>query len=301
MGILRTPAERFSRLPDFEFAPHFLDFDVVRIARVDEGSGPPILMLHGELTWSFLFRKCIPPLVAAGYRCIAADLPGFGRSDKPIDVGWYSFERHVDAIATLLRVLDLHDVTLVLHDWGGPIGMQIATGETGDRIARIVAVDTWPLTGDYDPGEVWLAFRDTIVKRKPVPCGKLVRIGCWTAPSRDIVDGYDAPFPDHTYQSGVCAFPQLVPLAPSEPVARSARACVDALARDERPALLMWGESDPIFPREQFAARLQSTFANAPEPRVIPNAGHFVFEDQGAQIAATITRWLMSQQATSKK
>jgi haloalkane dehalogenase len=296
MDILRTPPECFDNLPDFPFEAHFHDWAGVRIARIDEGHGRPILMLHGQPTWSFLFRKFIPPLVAAGHRCIAPDLPGFGRSDKPDDIGWYSFERHVEAITSLVRALDLDDITLVLHDWGGPIGLRLATGELSDRIARIVAMETVALTGDFDLGEVWHVFRDIVAKRDPVPCGRLVKFGCRTPPARDVVGGYDAPFPTGAFQAGVRAFPPLVPQRPDDPGARLSHETVAALAHDERPVLLMWGEFDPIFPLDSIGQRLRANFRDAPEPLVISDAGHFVFEDQGAHVAATIADWLSAQE-----
>ncbi|ORA75225.1 hypothetical protein BST28_22255 [Mycolicibacter kumamotonensis] len=297
MDILRTPSDRFSSLPGFPFEARFIDFEEVRIARVDEGSGPPILMIHGQPTWSFLFRKCIPPLVAAGYRCIAPDLPGFGRSDKPADIGWYSYERHVEVLAKLVRDLDLHDVTLLLHDWGGPIGLRLATGEVGDRISRIVAMETVAVTGDFDLGEVWHLFRQIVAERDPVPCGRLVRMGCHTRPSREVVKGYDAPYPTRAYQAGVRAFPELIPRTPDSPGASANRDVVTALAHDDRPVLLMWGEHDLIFPRERLADRLRAIFRDARDPLVIPGAGHFVFEDQAEFIATTLARWLSSPKA----
>jgi haloalkane dehalogenase len=301
MDVLRTPAEAFANLPDFPFQAHFHDWKGIRIARVDEGRGRPIVMLHGQPTWSFLFRKCIPPLVGAGHRCIAPDLPGFGRSDKPADDSWYSIERHVEAMGSLVRELDLRDITLVLHDWGGPIGLRLATGALGDRIARIVAMETVALTGEFDLGEVWHLFRKIVAERDPVPCGRLVRMGCRTSPPRAVVDGYDAPFPTSAFQAGVRAFPELIPLSADDPATRSGRETVAALARDRRPVLLMWGEFDQIFPREQLAARLRETFRDADEPLVIPDAGHFVFEDQGLHIAATLDSWLSDVEPTAAK
>ncbi len=291
METLRTPADRFGGLPDFPYEPQFHTWGDVRLAHVDVGVGPPVLMLHGEPTWSYLFRKTIPPLVAAGYRCVALDLPGFGRSDKPVDVGWYSYARHVAAVSSLIETLDLRDVTLLLHDWGGPIGLKVATGSLAARIARVVAMDTAVLTGQ-DLGETWRVFRDLISRDAGPPVGRLVRMGCHLRPPRELAAAYDAPFPDERYKAGVKAFPLLIPATTDDPTAVAGRDVVAALRAHPRPALLLWGASDPIFPREQFAAALHAIFPDAAEPLVLEDAGHFVFEDQGERIGALVADWL---------
>jgi haloalkane dehalogenase len=299
LEILRTPAERFDGLRDFPYEPRFHVWDNVRLSHIDAGDGPPVLMLHGEPTWSYLFRKTIPPLVDAGYRCVAFDLPGFGRSDKPADVDWYSYERHVAATASLLEELDLRDVTLLLHDWGGPIGLRVATGPLADRVSRIVAMDTTVLTGQ-DLGETWRWFRDLVIGRDDLPAGRLVRVGCHRRPPRELVAAYDAPFPDANYKAGVQAFPRLIPLTPENPTAVAGREIIAALRDDARPVFLLWGEFDPIFPREQFADSLHAVFPGADEPLVVEGTGHFLFEDQGEQIGMLVAEWLDGQRARAK-
>jgi haloalkane dehalogenase len=294
--ILRTPPERFDALPDFPYQPSFHAWEGLRLAHIDEGRGPPVLMLHGEPTWSFLFRKCIPPLLDAGYRCIALDLPGFGRSDKPADVDWYSYERHVAASASLIEQLDLRDVTLVLHDWGGPIGLRVATGRLGDRVSRIVAMDTTILTGQ-NLGEAWHWFRDLVASREDLPTGRVVRVSCRQRPPNEVVAAYEAPFPDASYKAGVRAFPRLIPLSQENPTAAAGREIVAALREDPRPALVLWAESDVMFPREEFAYSFHAAFRRADGPIVIKDTGHFMFEERGAHVGELLARWLDLQRS----
>jgi haloalkane dehalogenase len=294
---LRTPPERFEDLPDFAFAPRYHEWDGMRLAHVDEGDGPPILMIHGQPTWSYLFRKSIPPLVAAGYRCIAIDLPGFGRSDKPADVGWYSYARHVEATASLVEHLDLRDVTLLLHDWGGPIGLRLATGPLGDRVSAFVAMDTVVLTGEGTLGPEWELFRDLVASREDFPAGRMIRMACRTRPPRALAAAYESPYPDASYKAGVRAFPRLIPVTPEDPGAAEGRAIMAALRAHERPALLLWGEHDLMFPFDDFGPRLHAAFPSADPPRVVDGAGHFVFEDRGEQVAALVAEWLAGVRA----
>ena len=171
---IRTPDELLEDLPDFPFQPHFREFDGLRLAHIDEGDGKPVVFFHGEPTWSFLWRKVIPPVREAGYRCIAPDLPGFGRSDKPVDLDWYSYDRHTAAVAPLLEQLDVRDATVVVHDWGGPVGLRLAV-EHPDRIARIVILDTGLFTGHQKMTDAWQAFRDFVERTEDLPVGFLVR------------------------------------------------------------------------------------------------------------------------------
>ena len=161
MDVYRTPDERFEGLPGFDVEPDYREVGGLRLAHVDEGEGEPVVFFHGEPTWSYLWRKVIPPVRDAGYRCIAPDYAGFGRSDKPTDLGWYSYDRHTELTATLLEDLDLRDATAVVHDWGGPIGLRLAV-EHPDRIARMVIMDTGMFTGEQPMSDAWKAFRDFV-------------------------------------------------------------------------------------------------------------------------------------------
>ena len=193
--VIPPPDERFADLPEFPFAPHYIEQAGLRLAHVDEGDGSPVVLLHGEPTWSFLWRKVIGPLVEAGHRCLAPDLPGFGRSDKPTDLGWYTYDRHTAAVTAWLHELDVRDATLVVHDWGGPIGLPVAV-EQPARVARLVILDTGLFTGQQRMSDAWLAFRDFVARTEDVPVGLLVRRACHRDPGDVVIGAYEAPFPD---------------------------------------------------------------------------------------------------------
>ena len=214
--IVRTPEEAFANLPDYPFAPHYRDIDGLRLAHIDEGEGAPVLFMHGEPTWSFLWRHLIPPVRDAGYRCIVPDMVGFGRSDKPTDIGWYSYERHVALAGSILEDLDLRDTTIVVHDWGGPIGLRLAVDHP-ERIERIVTLDTGPFTGRQRRTDAWLAFRDFVARTEDLPIGMLVRGGCHSDPGDEVIAAYDAPYPDAPSKAGARAFPELDPCPPTRP------------------------------------------------------------------------------------
>jgi haloalkane dehalogenase len=286
---LRTPEERFGGLPDYPFAPHYAELGGLRLARVDEGEGAPVLFLHGEPTWSFLWRKVIPPVRDAGFRCIAPDLAGFGRSEKPADLAWYSYDRHTELTAALVEELDLRDATVVVHDWGGSLGMRLAV-EHPDRIARIVAMDTGLFTGEQPMSDAWHRFRDFVERTKDLPVGMLVRRACKQDPGDAVIAAYEAPFPAPEYKAGARAFPLMLPIDPSMPGAAAGRRVVEAMREDRRPALLLWADSDPIIPfevGERFAKSL-----GLPRPRKIENASHFLQEDAGEEVGRQIADWL---------
>ncbi len=286
---IRTPEERFEDLPDYPFAPHWRQFDGIRLAHVDEGDGAPVVFLHGEPTWSFLWRRVIPPVRDGGYRCIAPDLPGFGRSDKPTDLGWYSYDRHTEAVAGLVEDLDLRDATIVVHDWGGPIGLRLAV-EHPDRIARMVILDTGLFTGRQRMTEAWTAFRDFVARTEDLPVGFLVRGACRRDPGETVIAAYEAPFESAAAKAGARAFPLMLPTSPEMPGAATGQRVLDALHGDARPKLILWADSDPILPLEvgeRFAAALASEVAH-----VIPHASHFLQEDAGPQIGTLIADWL---------
>lgn len=292
MEIHRTPDERFFDLPDFPYEPGYREWRSLRLAHVDEGEGPPVVLLHGEPTWSFLWRKVMGLLLGAGYRCVAPDLPGFGRSDKPAEEGWYSYETHAASVAALFEELDLTDVTLVVHDWGGPIGLRVATLECPERVSRIVAMDTGVFTGHQRMSDDWLRFRDFVSRTSDLPIERLVRGGCKTAPPPDALAAYEAPFPSVESKAGARAFPQLIPLSPDAPGADAGRAVASALARDARPALLLWADSDLVLPLEPFGRTVQDLFPTAERLTVIEDAGHFLQEDRGEHVGGLIAGWL---------
>lgn len=289
MRSFRTPDERFAKLPGLPFEPHYREVDGLRLAHIDEGDGPPVVFFHGEPTWSYLWRKVIPPVHGAGFRCIAPDLAGFGRSDKPTDFEWYSYDRHVDLSATLFEDLDLRDATVVVHDWGGPIGLRLAV-ENPERISRMVIMDTGLFTGAQPMSDAWKTFRDFVERTEDLPIAMLVRNAVARGMDDDVAAAYDAPFPTPESKAGARAFPLMLPTTPDAPGAAAGKRVLEALRSDDRPKLHLWADADPVIPfhvGERFAAAI-----NAEPPEKIENASHFLQEDAGEQIGERIAAWL---------
>ena len=290
---LRTPEDAFADLPDLPFAPHYRQAGDLRLAHLDEGEGPPVVLWHGEPTWSYLWRHVIPPIVDAGFRCIAPDLPGFGRSDKPRDVGWHDYDTHARLAGSLFSDLDLRGATVVAHDWGGPIGLRAAV-EQADRVNRLVVMDTGLFTGEQRMSDAWQTFRGFVERTEDLPVGMLVRGGCLADPGDAVIAAYDAPFPDASYKAGARALPLLIPLTPDAPGAEAGRRTLAALRESTWPTLMLWADSDPVLPLrtgEAFAAAL-----GLPTPDVVPEASHFLQEDQGDLIGRRIADWLSAGQ-----
>jgi len=285
----RTPDERFAGLPDFPYEPRYTEIDGLRLARVDEGEGPPVVFLHGEPTWSFLWRKVIPPVRDSGFRCIAPDLAGFGRSDKPLDFDWYSYDRHTAVVRSLVEDLDLHGVTLVMHDWGGPIGLRVAV-EAAERVDRFAMMDTGLFTGHQRMTDAWIAFRDFVERTDDVPVSMLVRRACKTDPGDEVAAAYDAPFPTPESKAGARAFPLLIPTSPEMPGAEAGRRTLEALQQDRRPTLMLWADSDPVLPPDVGQSFAAAIGRDAPQP--VENASHFLQEDAGEEIGRRIAAWL---------
>ena len=286
---MRAPEESLRGLPDFPFESRYQEVDGLRLAYLDEGEGKPVVFFHGEPTWSFLWRKVIPPVRDAGYRCIAPDYAGFGRSDKPTEVEWYTYDRHVELMSALLEELDVRDATAVVHDWGGPIGLRLAV-EHPDRFSRLVIMETGPFTGNQQMSETWLKFRDYVRRNVDVPVGFLVQAGCKEDPGEDVIAAYEAPFSSPESKAGARAFPLILPTEPDAPGAAEGRRVAEALRVDERPTLVLWADSDmalPLSVGEQVSSRL-----DLPPPRVIQNAGHFLQEDAGEEIGQIVSEWL---------
>jgi haloalkane dehalogenase len=289
---IRTPDPLLEGLPDFPYAPRYRTVGGLRLAHVDEGEGAPVVMWHGEPTWGFLWRHVLAPVRDAGHRVVLPDLAGFGRSDKPLDPGWYSYDRHVETAATLLEDLDLRDATFVVHDWGGPIGLRLAV-EHPDRVARLVLTDTGLFTGEQPMSDTWHAFADFVARTEDLPVGMLVRRACHRDPGDAVAAAYDAPFPNAASKAGARAFPALIPQRPDAPGAAAGKRVLEALRTDERPLLMLWADEDPVLP-----PKVGEAFARAlgrPAPRPVPEAGHFLQEDQGPLVGAAIAEWLGSQ------
>jgi haloalkane dehalogenase len=295
MRALRTPDERFARLPGFDLPPHYadvpdLDGGSLRMSWVADGpaDGPVVLLLHGEPSWSFLYRKVIPALAAAGLRAVAPDLVGFGRSDKPAEVADHSYARHVEWLRGLLfDVLDLRGVTLVGQDWGGLLGLRLVA-EHPDRFAAVVAANTGLPTGEKDMPEVWWQFRRTVEKAEVLEIARLVQSGCRTRLDSDVRFAYDAPFPDESYKAGPRAMPLLVPTRPDDPATPANRAAWDALTRSDLPFLCAFSDGDPITAAMEPELRTRMPGAAGREHPTIRGAGHFLQEDAGEELATAI-------------
>jgi haloalkane dehalogenase len=245
--------------------------------------------LHGEPTWSYQWRKVIPPVRDAGFRCIAPDHVGFGRSDKPTDMDWYSYDRHCELAGSLMTDLDIRGATVVVHDWGGPIGLRMAV-DHADRIDRMVIMDTGLFTGEQPMSDAWKAFRDFVERTEDLPISFLVKGACARGMDDDVAAAYDAPFPEPKAKAGARAFPLMLPTTPEMPGAAAGKRVLEALRSDDRPKLHLWADSDPIIPfkvGERFADAI-----NAVPPEKIENASHFLQEDAGEEIGNRIADWL---------
>jgi haloalkane dehalogenase len=293
MEVLRTPDDRFTNLPGYPFAPHYAEVDGLRLHYVDEGprGAPPVLLLHGEPSWSYLHRKMIPALAAAGHRAIAPDLVGFGRSDKPARREDYTYQRHVDWMRGLLERLDLSDVTLVCQDWGGLIGLRLAA-EDPDRFARIVAANTFLPTGDTPPGPAFLAWQRYSQETPDFHVGGIVRGGCVAGLPAAVEAAYDAPFPDDRYKAGARQFPMLVPTSPDDPASAANRKAWEVLRRWRRPFLTAFGDMDPITRGADRLLQQAIPGAQGQPHTTITGAGHFLQEDKGEELAAVIVAFL---------
>lgn len=296
MQVLRTPDARFENLAGYPFAPRYLevaasDSPPLRMHYLDEGraDGPPIVLLHGEPTWSYLYRKMIPPLADAGYRVLAPDLIGFGRSDKPAGIGDYSYLRQVEWVTAWFEHLDLREVTLFVQDWGSLIGLRVAA-EHQDRFARIVVANGFlPTATRRTPLAfyLWRAF----ARHSPVlPAGRLVAFDNVRPVPAEVRAGYDAPFPDRSYQAGALAMPNLVPTSSADPAVPANRAAWEVLGRWEKPFLTIFGARDPILGRAD-RPLIDHVPGAAGQPHARVKGGHFVQEDCGPELADRILSW----------
>jgi haloalkane dehalogenase len=299
MDTLRTPDGRFENLPAYTFAPHYVDVPdadggSLRVHYLDEGprQGPAVLLLHGEPSWSYLYRTMIPVLTAAGLRCIAPDLVGFGRSDKPAAREDYTYQRHVDWMrAALFNELDLRGVTLVGQDWGGLIGLRLVA-ENEDRFDRVVAANTFLPTGDRDPGPAFLAWQKYSQEVPEFPTGRIVSGGCVTTLPDSVIAAYDAPFPDQTYTAGARAFPLLVPTRPDDPASAANRAAWEVLSRWTKPVLTAFSDQDPITRGADRYLQSQIPGAAGQAHTTIAGGGHFLQEDKGDELAAVVAAFV---------
>jgi haloalkane dehalogenase len=299
MQTLRTPDDRFEDLPEFPYAPRFCEVPddeggVLRVAWVQDGpkKADPVLMLHGEPSWSYLYRKMIPILVAAGHRVICPDLVGFGRSDKPTRIEDHSYARHVEWMRTLaFDVLDLHNVILVGQDWGGLIGLRLAA-EHPERFKRLVVANTGLPNGEQPMPKIWWRFRETITTAPKLNIGWFIQGACRTQMSDEVRAGYDAPFPDDTYCIGPRAMPGLVPTSPDDPAAVANKSAWAKLSVSPTPMLVAFSDSDPFTGAMGPIFQHEMRGAQGIDHPVVADAGHFVQEDAGAELANQIVEFL---------
>ncbi len=300
-AVLRTPDEAFSDLPDFAFSPNYLTvtdqtLGELRVHYLDEGSGPLVLLLHGEPSWSYLYRKMIPPLVAAGFRCVAPDLVGFGRSDKPARREDYSYSRHLDWLTQTINALELNQIHLFCQDWGGLLGLRLVAAEP-DRFASVCASNTILPTGQGEPSTAFIKWRDFSQSVPEFPTGKIIETGCARPFSDSVKAAYDAPYPDESYKAGARAFPPLVPITADIDGATENREAWKTLAAYERPFLTLFGDSDPIMAGVEkfFQARVPG--CQGQPHAIIEQAAHFIQEDAGEELTTHLIPWLKSQTA----
>ncbi len=297
MKLLRTPDERFADLPGFSFAPHYVEISGgIRVHHLDEGprDAAPVLLLHGEPSWSYLYRKMIPVLVAAGHRCVVPDLVGFGRSDKPSEQDDYSYQRHVDWMSEVVfDKLDLDNITFFGQDWGGLIGLRLVAARP-ERFARVVAGNTGLPTGDRPPNDAFKAWQDFARTSEQFPVGGIIAGGCRTKLTDDVIAAYDAPFPDDAYKAGARKFPSLVPTSPDDPAHDANVKAWEVLGRFDKPFLCAFSDGDPITKggERQFIGRVPGT--EGQPHTTIEGGGHFLQEDQGEQLAQVIADFIAS-------
>ena len=291
MRALRTPQDRFAALPDFGYPPRYADVGGLRMAYVAAGppDGEPVLLLHGEPSWSFLYRKVLPVLADAGLRAIAADLVGFGRSDKPAEMSDHSYARHVEWVRALaFDALGLSGVTLVGQDWGGLIGLRLVAEHPG-RFARVVAANTGLPTGDHPMPEIWLRFREVVRTAPVLGISRLVQAGCRSVLAGEVLAAYEAPFPDESFKAGPRVMPSLVPTTPGDPASAANRAAWQQLSAWDKPFLVAFSDSDPI--TGAMAPILKAAVPGAAET-VIEGAGHFLQEDAGERLGTVIADFI---------
>lgn len=291
MKVLRTPDSCFENLPGYPFEPNYVEVDGMRMHYVDEGpeDGQVVLMLHGEPSWSYLYRKMIPPVAEAGYRVIAPDLIGFGKSDKPSKISDYSYQSHMDWLGAFLDALALDNIILFCQDWGSLLGLRIV-GEQPDRFARVMLSNGALTTGEQKmpPAmKAWQAF----AKYSPLfPIGKIIDKATVTGLPKEVIAAYDAPFPSAKFKAGARAFPQLVPVSTNDPASPACMAAKEVLAKFEKPFLTVFGKADPVLGKADKPMReLVPGSKGQPHDRIY--GGHFVQEDCGEELAQRLIDW----------
>lgn len=294
MNHLRTPDHRFEKLPAFPFAAKYLETKGLRMHYVDEGKGDEVvLMLHGEPSWSFLYRKMIPVFVKAGMRAIAPDLIGFGKSDKLAGQSDYTYQKHVDWMTAFVQKLDLTNITLFCQDWGGLIGLRVAA-ENPDCFSRIVAANTGLPIGNIKMPEAFMEWRAFSRTASHFDMGRVIQRATVSELSEDVLAAYNAPFPDESYKAGARIFPSLVPITPDDPAVAANRAAWAVLMQWQKPFLTLFSDRDPITKGgEKFFQQVIPGAKGQPH-EIIRDAGHFLQEDKGEEIAEKVVKWVFA-------
>ncbi len=294
-GVLRTPDECFANLADFPFEPHFVEVDGLRVHYLDEGpsGADPILLMHGEPSWSYLYRKMIPVLVAAGHRCVAPDLIGFGRSDKLASRDDYSYQFHVDTMNGFVRALELNRAALFGQDWGGLIGIRVLI-DNPDRFTRLIVANTGLPTGDHQPSEAFQNWLEFSQNTKDFHVGGIIKGGCTSELSAETIAAYDAPFPSDAYKEGARIFPALVPITPDDPASETNRKGWGVLRQWNGKVLTLFSDKDPVTAGGAKPFQKLLPGAAGQPHATIEGAGHFLQEDKGAEIAEKMVDWLGS-------
>ena len=289
MKTIRTPEKAFENLPGYAFAPHYVEVDGIRMHYVDEGprDADPVLLLHGEPSWSYLYRHMIPPLATAGFRVVAPDLIGFGKSDKPTKKTDYSYERHVSWMREFIETIDLNQITLFCQDWGSLIGLRVAA-ENEARFARIALGNGGLPTGDQSMPDAFMKWRTFALHSPYFPIGKIIQKATTTELSDDVVAAYDAPFPSRKYKAGARKFPALVPITPDDPAAAPNRAAWEVFGKWEKPFLTTFSNKDPITRGGEKPWQRHVPGAQGQRHVTIEDAGHFLQEDKGEEIARVL-------------
>ncbi len=283
--VFRTPDERFEHLPGYPFEPRYVEVDGLRLHHVDEGSGPTVLCFHGEPDWSYLYRRMAGELIGSGHRVVCPDLVGFGRSDKPTDQRWYTYERHVEFVTRHLEQIELHDVTVVVQDWGGPIGLRWAV-EHAEQVGRLVVMNTGLFTGRVSRG--FMAWREFAERTPDLPIGMIMQGATTTELAPEVIAAYEAPFPNAASKAGAQRFPLLVPLSAEDDGAAEMRAVQEQLASWSKPALVAFSDEDPVFPYPRSGEVFTALIPTAGEQVRIEGAAHFLQEDRGPEIVAAM-------------
>ena len=293
MKILRTPDNRFSNLLDYPFKPNYIQLGDIRIHYVDEGesSEEVVLLIHGEPTWSYLYRKMVPIVSESGYRVIVPDLVGFGKSDKPIDQEDYTYEKHVGWISSFIESLDLKNINLFCQDWGGLIGLRIVS-EQGYRFNRIIASNTSLPTGDFKVPKAFFNWQKFSQDTPVFNASKIVKSSCVNKISNEVQKAYDAPFPDETYKAGARRFPMLVPTSPNDPSSQPNREAWEKLKNWHKPFLTAFSDSDPITKGGDILFQKLIPGCKGISHKTIIGAGHFLQEDKGPELAQLIVDFI---------